>query len=37
MSFNFETSVDRTGIGNMKGTFSRQAGGEKERIILAGG
>ena len=36
MSFNFETSVDRTGIGNMKGTFSRQAGGEKERIILAG-
>lgn len=36
MSFNFETSVDRTGIGNMKGTFSSQAGGEKERIILAG-
>lgn len=36
MLFDFETSADRTGIGNMKETFSHQADREKALIVLAG-
>lgn len=36
MTFDFETSADKTGIGNMKETFSYQAGSEKSPIVLAG-